>query len=103
MRALTLGMLGAGLMLAGCGETMEQKSATGGLGGAAAGAVVGGPVGAVVGGTAGATGGAAVDDAEKGGLSDDQGAFSLPERNDAGTGSSPNQNVIRPPRQRGLY
>jgi hypothetical protein len=40
----------AGLGLAACGTTMEQKAASG----AAAGAVVGGPVGAAVGATAGA-------------------------------------------------
>jgi hypothetical protein len=49
------------LLLAACGETTEQRAATGGLGGAAAGAVVGGPVGAVIGGAAGATGGAVLD------------------------------------------
>jgi hypothetical protein len=46
------------LFLAACGETTEQRAATGGLGGAAAGMVIGGPVGAVIGGAAGATGGA---------------------------------------------
>jgi hypothetical protein len=50
------------LFLAGCGETTEERAASGGLGGAAAGAVVGGPVGAVVGGAAGATGGAVLDE-----------------------------------------
>jgi osmotically inducible lipoprotein OsmB len=40
----------AGLALAACGSTIEQKAATG----AVAGAVVGGPVGAAVGGAAGA-------------------------------------------------
>jgi uncharacterized membrane protein len=49
------------LWVAGCGETTEQRAASGGLGGAAAGAVVGGPVGAVVGAAAGATGGAVLD------------------------------------------
>lgn len=39
----------SGLALAGCGQTIEQKAATG----AVAGAVVGGPVGAAVGGAAG--------------------------------------------------
>ena len=55
-------LLGAGLVLAACGETTQQRAATGGLGGAAAGAVVGGPVGAVVGGAAGAGTGAVMDE-----------------------------------------
>jgi hypothetical protein len=59
-----IGVLGGAalalLSIAACGETTEQRAASGGLGGAAAGAVVGGPVGAVVGGAAGATGGAVV-------------------------------------------
>jgi osmotically inducible lipoprotein OsmB len=38
-----------GLYLAGCGDTVGERAATGGL----AGAVVAGPVGAVVGGAAG--------------------------------------------------
>ena len=46
------------LALAACGDTVEERAATGGLGGVAAGAAVGGPVGAVVGGAAGAGGGA---------------------------------------------
>ncbi|MCE3250774.1 MAG: hypothetical protein K0R41_4599 [Geminicoccaceae bacterium] len=50
------------LVLTACGQSMEERAATGGLGGAAAGAVVGGPVGAVVGGAAGATGGAVLDE-----------------------------------------
>ena len=50
------------LFLSACGETAEERAATGGLGGAAAGALVGGPVGAVVGGAAGATGGAVIDE-----------------------------------------
>jgi hypothetical protein len=56
-----IGVLGAAtsalLSLSACGDTVEERAASGGLGGAAAGAVVGGPVGAVVGGAAGATGG----------------------------------------------
>jgi hypothetical protein len=48
------------LFAAGCGETTEERAASGGLGGAAAGAVIGGPIGALVGGAAGATGGTAV-------------------------------------------
>jgi hypothetical protein len=43
------------------GDTVEERAASGGLGGAAAGAVVGGPVGAVVGGAAGATGGTVLE------------------------------------------
>jgi len=50
------------LALSACGDTMEQRAATGGLGGVAAGAVVGGPVGALVGGAAGATGGALLNE-----------------------------------------
>jgi hypothetical protein len=42
-------VVAAGLSLAACGTTTEQKAATG----AVAGAVVGGPVGAAVGGAAG--------------------------------------------------
>jgi hypothetical protein len=50
------------LLLAGCGDTVEQRAATGGLGGVAAGAIVGGPVGAVVGGAVGAGTGAVLDE-----------------------------------------
>jgi hypothetical protein len=57
--------LGLALVTAACGQTEEQRAASGGLGGAAAGAVVGGPVGAVVGGAAGAAGGLVRDDAEQ--------------------------------------
>jgi hypothetical protein len=49
-------------LLAACGQSVEERSATGALGGAAAGAVVGGPVGAVVGGAAGAGAGAVLDE-----------------------------------------
>ena len=63
MYKLLIGPLGvAVLLLGGCGNTTEQRAASGGLGGAAAGAVVGGPVGAVVGGAAGAAGGTAMDE-----------------------------------------
>jgi hypothetical protein len=60
-------MLGAALLaltfgVAACGSTVEERAATGGLGGAAAGAAVGGPVGAAVGGAAGAAGGAVMDE-----------------------------------------
>ena len=47
-------LVGSGLMLGACGDTVEERAATGGLGGAAGGAVVGGPAGAAVGGAAGA-------------------------------------------------
>lgn len=50
------------LFVSACGETTEQRAATGGLGGAGAGAVLGGPAGAVVGGAAGAAGGAVMDE-----------------------------------------
>jgi hypothetical protein len=60
-------MLGAALLaltfgVAACGATVEERAATGGLGGAAAGAAVGGPVGAAVGGAAGAGAGAVMDE-----------------------------------------
>ncbi len=43
------------LVLAACGETTEQRAATGALGGAAVGTAIGGPIaGAAVGGTVGA-------------------------------------------------
>lgn len=47
---VTLGIVLFGLFTAGCGQTMQQRAATG----AVAGAVVAGPVGAAVGGAAGA-------------------------------------------------
>ena len=50
------------LLLAGCGDTVEKRAATGGRGGAAAGAIVSGPVGAVVGGAVGAGTGAVLDE-----------------------------------------
>lgn len=64
MRLSQLAVLGLALATAACGADMEEKSATGGLGGAAAGAVVGGPVGAVVGAAAGAGAGAATQKIE---------------------------------------
>lgn len=60
--ALAAAPLAAFLLLAACGDTTEQRAATGGLGGAAAGAAVGGPAGAVVGGAAGAGAGAVLDE-----------------------------------------
>lgn len=54
-RALVIA--GLTLMMAACGHNMEQRAATGAIGGA----VVGGPVGAVVGGAAGAAVDAADD------------------------------------------
>jgi hypothetical protein len=60
-----IGVLGAAMsalwLLSACGDTVEERAASGGLGGAAAGAVVGGPVGAIVGGAAGATGGTVIE------------------------------------------
>jgi hypothetical protein len=62
MRSITLAALAvAGVALAACGSTTEQRVATGALGGAAAGAVLGGGTGAVVGGVGGAAAGAVVD------------------------------------------
>lgn len=67
MRIITIlaALAGAGT-LAGCGETLEQRAATGALGGAVAGEVVAGDplLGAAAGGAAGAAGvGEAVEDA----------------------------------------
>jgi uncharacterized surface protein with fasciclin (FAS1) repeats len=62
MRQSHIALGAATFFLAACGQTTEERAATGGLGGAAAGAVVGGPIGAVVGGAAGATGGAVMDE-----------------------------------------
>lgn len=50
------------MLLAACGETTEERAASGGLGGAAAGAVLGGPAGAVIGGAAGAGTGTVMDE-----------------------------------------
>ncbi len=51
----TIAVLAGLLVLAACGETTEQRAATGALGGAAVGTAIGGPVaGAAVGGTVGA-------------------------------------------------
>ncbi len=47
---LPVALLAVAFALGACGQTLEQRSATG----AVAGAVVGGPVGAAVGGAAGA-------------------------------------------------
>lgn len=55
--ALTLVLAASAIAVAGCGQTIEQKAATGAI----AGAIVAGPVGAAVGGAAGA----AVGQAEK--------------------------------------
>ena len=50
MRILTVLALVAGLALAGCGDTTEQRAASGGLIGGAAGLAVGAPIaGAAVG------------------------------------------------------
>ena len=48
--------------LSACGSNVEQRAATGGMGGAATGAMVGGPVGAVVGGAIGAGAGAMLEE-----------------------------------------
>ncbi|MFP5518188.1 MAG: hypothetical protein ACLGJC_34540 [Alphaproteobacteria bacterium] len=64
MRLTHWAVFGLALATAACGANMEEKSASGGLGGAAAGAVVGGPVGAVVGAAAGAGAGAATQKIE---------------------------------------
>ena len=53
-------VIGAVALLAACGQTMEQRAATGALGGAVAGQVVGGNTGSTVAGAAiGAVAGAA--------------------------------------------
>jgi len=67
VRVLTrvLPVAGLCLLAAACGNTTEEKAASGGLGGVAAGAVVGGPVGAVVGGVAGAGAGTAAQKVEE--------------------------------------
>ena len=57
MRTWLIPMLGLAV-LAGCGETKEQRATTGAVGGGVAGAVVGGPVGAVAGAGIGAAAGA---------------------------------------------
>ncbi|MGZ3216599.1 hypothetical protein [Paracoccus sp. T5] len=50
MRIVAAGLLGAALLVSACGNTVTERAATGGVGGAA----MAGPVGAVVGGTVGA-------------------------------------------------
>ena len=62
MRGRAISFVVAGLLVAACGDSSEDRIATGGLGGAAAGALVGGPVGAIVGGGVGVAGGAALDE-----------------------------------------
>mgnify|MGYP003576612902 CR=1 FL=1 len=53
-------ILGVVALLAACGQTMEQRAATGALGGAVAGQVIGGDTGSTVAGAAiGAVAGAA--------------------------------------------
>ena len=65
------------LTLAACGDTTEERAATGALRGAATGAVLGGPVGAVVGAATGAatsaTIGKVLDEAEKDEAADEKG------------------------------
>lgn len=65
MTRTLLPIAAAGLLLAACGTTTEQRVATGALGGAAVGAVTGGGNGALIGGAAGAVGGLAVDAVQK--------------------------------------
>jgi hypothetical protein len=60
-RICVLGAATSALLLVACGDNVEERAASGGLGGAAAGALVGGPIGAVVGGAAGATGGTVLE------------------------------------------
>lgn len=50
MRIITASLFGAVLLVSACGNTVTERAATGGVGGAA----MAGPVGAVVGGTVGA-------------------------------------------------
>jgi outer membrane protein OmpA-like peptidoglycan-associated protein len=61
MRVRIIGIITAGLMCAACGDTMNDRMLTAGLGGAGVGALIGGPVGAIVGGGVGVAGGAALD------------------------------------------
>lgn len=56
MRSLTVLLFASCLLATACGDTVEQRAATGALGGAAVGTVLGGPI---VGTAAGATVGAA--------------------------------------------
>lgn len=62
MRGRAIGFVMAGLMVAACGDSSEDRVATAGLSGATAGALIGGPVGAIVGGGVGVAGGAALDE-----------------------------------------
>lgn len=48
------------LFLPACGDTTEQRAASGGLSGAATGLIIGGPVGAVAGAAIGGLGGTAL-------------------------------------------
>lgn len=57
MRIGVLGVVGLGLLTAGCGNNMQERTATGALLGVGIGAAVGGPVGAAVGLAAGGVGG----------------------------------------------
>ena len=56
--AITLAIAASALAVVACGQTVQQRAATGAI----AGAVVGGPVGAAVGGAAGAAIGKANDE-----------------------------------------
>jgi len=55
----------AGLLLGACGHTLEQRAATGAVGGAAAGALLDGTRGAILGGAAGAAGGAILHESQR--------------------------------------
>jgi peptidoglycan hydrolase-like protein with peptidoglycan-binding domain len=59
MRIGAYGVVAVALLATACGNSGEQRSASGGLSGVAIGALAGGPVGALIGGAAGAGAGAA--------------------------------------------
>jgi hypothetical protein len=61
MRGHLLFITAAALALPGCGDTHEDRAASGGLGGAAMGALVGGPIGLVIGGGLGYVAGNKLD------------------------------------------
>lgn len=60
-RGQWLSMLVVGAIAAGCGDTQEDRAASGGLSGAATGALIGGPIGLLVGGGLGYVAGANMD------------------------------------------
>lgn len=61
MRGHWLSMLVVGAMAAACGDTQEDRAASGGLSGAATGALIGGPIGLLVGGGLGYVAGSNMD------------------------------------------